>query len=25
MIANGNVLYVFTNSGSLIAYEITAK
>jgi outer membrane protein assembly factor BamB len=25
MIANGNLLYVFTNSGSLIAYEITAK
>ena len=25
MIADGNVLYVFTNNGKLIAYEITAK
>ena len=25
MIADGNILYVFTNNGKLIAYEITAK
>ncbi len=25
MLADGNVLYVFTNAGDLIAYEITAK
>ena len=25
MLSDGNVLYVFGNSGKLIAYEITAK